>query len=189
MKFTFKKLSKYKLGKKGMGVGQVFLFIMAALTFSLIMIFGYKAINSFIKSGEQVEFVQFKTNLESSIQKISTEYGSVRMEQFRVPGKYTQVCFVNLDYTPSEIEKEELCKKDQIACSVWDDAKNGGYEGVDENVFLTPSAEVKLKVGRLSMLNEVDGPVGYICFNVINGVFSVVLEGKGDKTELSKFKK
>jgi len=201
MKFIIKNPSKCKLGKKGMGVGQVFIFIMAALTFSLIMIFGYKAINSFIKSGEQVEFVQFKTNLESSVQRISTEYGSVRMEKFRVPSKYTQVCFVNMDYSKDSKdsvikEKDELCKKDQVACTVWEDAlifnskKSGtGYSSVDDNVFLTPSAEVKLKVGRLSMLQEDGGAVGYLCFDVINGVFSVVLEGKGDHTELSKFKK
>ena len=59
--------------KKGLGVGQVFIFIVAALTFALILMFGYRAIAGFLKSGEDVAFVQFKTGLESSVKKI---YGS-----------------------------------------------------------------------------------------------------------------
>jgi len=62
------------LGKKGIGVGQVFIFIVAALSFALILIFGYRAIAGFLNSGEEVAFVQFKTSLESSIKKIYTEF-------------------------------------------------------------------------------------------------------------------
>jgi len=45
------------MNKKGLAIGQVFIFIVAAITFALIMIFGYKAISGFISSGEEVEFV------------------------------------------------------------------------------------------------------------------------------------
>ena len=56
-------------GKKGLGAGQVFVYIVAALTFALIMIFGYKIINDLIHTGEDVQFLQFKTSLETSIKK------------------------------------------------------------------------------------------------------------------------
>ena len=69
---------KIHFSKKAMGVGEVFVYIIAALTFALIMIFGYKAINQFLEKGQQVEFVQFKTELESSVKNIYSEYGSVR---------------------------------------------------------------------------------------------------------------
>ena len=72
------------IGKKAMGVGQVFIFIVAAITFALIMIFGYKAISGFVSTGEDVAFVQFKTDLENSVRKIYTEYGAVRIESFSV---------------------------------------------------------------------------------------------------------
>ena len=48
------------INKKAMGVGQVFVFIIAALSFALIMIFGYKAIGDFLPQGEKVQFYQFK---------------------------------------------------------------------------------------------------------------------------------
>ena len=109
------------MNKKGLGVGQVFVFIVAGITFALIMIFGYNAISGFLKSGEDVAFVQFKTDLESSIKKIYTEFGSVRVEKFTLPAKYTQVCFVDLD---AEYD-DELCQFDQAACSVWE--SSSGY--------------------------------------------------------------
>ena len=164
--------------KKGMGIGQVFIFIVAAITFALIMVFGYRAVTDFLESGEKVEFVQFKNDLESSVKKIYTEFGSVRVENFHTPAKFTKICFVDLD---DEIgDMEALCKEDQIACDVWQNARDeGGYNTLDENVFLTPPADVKIKVYRA----EIDG--GYVCQKITNGQFTVVLEGLGDRTKIS----
>lgn len=179
--------------KKGLGIGQVFVFIVAAITFAFIMIFGYRAISGFLQSGEEVAFVQFKTGLESSIKKLYTEYGSVRVETFTTPAKYRQICFVDMDADKEDKEIEELCALDQVACSVWKDAQeirtdeNGkqmaGYDVVDENVFLKPSAPVKIKVYKIS-INQQQG-TGFLCVPIKQGSFSVVLEGKGDRTELS----
>ncbi len=163
--------------KKGMGVGQVFIFIIAAVTFAMIMIFGYKAINGFLQSGEDVVFVQFKTGLESSVKKIYTEYGSVRIKQFTTPTEYRQICFVNLDAAYNS----ELCQFDQAACSVWE--SSSGYDSIDENVFLKPTAPVKIKVHEISIDPE-EGK-DFLCVPIKQGFFSVVLEGKGDRTELS----
>lgn len=166
------------MNKKGLGVGEVFIFIVAAITFALIIIFGYKAISGFLQSGEDVAFVQFKTSLESSIKKIYTEYGSVRIEKYDVPAKYTQICFVNLD---AEYDKE-LCEYNQIACSLWEDSK--GYDSVDENVFLKPTAPVKIKVHDISV-DEEEGK-DFLCIPIVKGIFTLGLEGKGDRTELSR---
>ncbi|MBU0470168.1 MAG: hypothetical protein KKA62_01345 [Nanoarchaeota archaeon] len=170
-------MSNKNFNKKAMAIGQVFIFIVAAITFALIMIFGYKAITGFLKSGEDVAFVQFKTSLETSIRKIYTEYGSVRVSKFTLPSIYEQVCFVNLDaaYDP------ELCKFDQAACSVWEDAK--GYDSVDENVFMKPTAPVKIKVHQIGI--DPDEGTDFLCVPVRQGFFNLVLEGKGDRTELS----
>ena len=155
----------------------MFVFIIAALTFSLIMIFGYKAINSFIESGEDVAFVQFKTQLESSIKKIYTEFGSVRRESFTLPSQYRQICFVDLE---KEYD-DSLCQQNQVACTAW--KNNPGYENADENVFLQPSAPVKIKVYKISISS--DTGKNYLCLPIKQGIFELILEGKGDRTELS----
>lgn len=186
-----------------MAIGQVFMFLVAALTFALIMIFGYKAINDFMASGENVAFVQFKTDLETSVKKIYSEYGAVRVKEYFPPMKYTQICFVDLDAEPESGELEELCAENQAACIAWESAQeereiNGetikGYNTIDENVFLTPSGDVKLKVHRLSVMEldedgEEIGTKGYLCEDIKAGKFSLVLEGKGDRTMLSNVPK
>lgn len=161
------------INKKAMGVGQVFVFIIAALSFALIMIFGYKAIGDFLTQGEKVQFYQFKTDIETAVQRIYTEYGSVRVEQFNTPGDYEQVCFVDLDAPYNE----ELCQFDQYACDVWKDA--GSYDGADENVFLKPAAPVTLKVYNIQMEHD------FLCLPISKGQFTVVLEGRGDHTFIS----
>ena len=168
--------NKFRINKKGMGVGQVFVFIIAAITFALIMIFGYKSIAGFLKSGENVEFVQFKTDLETSIKKIHTEYDSVRIEQFKASTKFNQICFIDLDYSPTEEEVAGLCKKNGFACTVWEEST--GYDTADENVFLTPPSPVQIKVHKIKMEN------GNLCLDINRGNFELVLIGKGDHTEL-----
>ncbi len=192
------KKSRHHLNKKAMGVGQVFVFIIAALSFALIMIFGYKMISGFIASGEKVEFAKFSSDLSSSVQKIYTEYGAVRVKDFRVPGNYNKICFVNMDQEPAQGEIESLCAQDPLACSVWQDAIKGNEEGkkgyniVDQNVFLTPTALTPLKVYQISVVKENEETadpqdtksVGFICQEIKRGSFRLLMEGKGDKTQL-----
>ncbi len=189
------------LNKKAVGVGQVFIYIVAAISFALIMIFGYKAINSFLQSGEQVQLVHFKTDIEGSIKKIYTEYGSVRTEKYSVPGAFEKVCLVNMEYLATQDEIDELCKKNVYACEVWKQALDAqqkyeadpvanpkdGYDSVDENVFITPipTGLTQLKVYRISIDQNEDGTEeGFLCEDIKKGSFSLVLEGKGDHTQI-----
>ena len=172
-------------------MNQVFMYILAAVTFALIAIFGYRAIVGFLESGEKVEYVEFKNRLESEIKSIYTEYGAIREKKFYVPGEHRQICFVNMDKKASPDEIKALCQKDQLACSIWQQAQEveiGGYDVVDQNVFLTPSSPVPLKVFRIATCTkdegcpEKDSEEGYLCIPLSDGSFTVFLEGKGDRT-------
>ncbi|MBR9683603.1 hypothetical protein GOV03_03615 [Candidatus Woesearchaeota archaeon] len=175
-----------RLGKKGMSIGMVFMFMLAVITFAVIMIFGYKAITDFMGSGEKVEFYQFKTDLESAVKKIYTEYGSVRIETFYLSAKYEKICFVDLEYE-GDRSNEELCiagSEDYapIACDVWETAED--YAGAEENVFLKPlppADSPTIKVYQIEL-----GEEGYLCLDVVKGRFKLQLEGLGDRTEISK---
>ena len=185
--------------KKAMGVGQVFIFIVAAITFALIAIFGFKAIKAVMDSGEQVQFVQFKNELESSIKRIYTEYGSVRKETFNPGAEFTRICFVDL----SRDYNDALCAQNQIACDLWKTAqdeaieqnqeRNQGtkpvepYDLVDQNVFLTPQVSIPIKVHHIELFADAQQTqrVGYLCRELSRGSFTVILEGKGDHTAIS----
>lgn len=171
--------------KKGMSIGTVFIFMIAVITFAVIMIFGYKAIADFMVSGEKVEFYQFKTDLESSVKKIYTEYGSVRVEPFYLPARYKQICFVDLDATPNLA----LSGEDLIAYDVWETAAMGvdteasGYDKADQNVFLKPLPPADSPVIKVYKI-ELEG--SYLCLDVVGGKFKLRLEGRGDRTKLSE---
>jgi hypothetical protein len=187
-------LKTIRLDKRGLGVTEVFVFMVAAITFSLILIFGYKIIQDFLQQGEEVSLVQFRSDLISSFKKIESDYGAVRIKEFRLPGDYEQVCFVDLDHPVKEGDKNEisLSSQDPYAASVWLTAyssdhsstssdSHSGWSAVDENVFLSPSKEntPAIKVGKLDLED------GFLCLPVVKGTFKLVLEGKGDRTKVS----
>jgi hypothetical protein len=174
--------------KKAMGVGQVFIFIMAAITFSLILIFGYKAIGGFIESGEDVAFIQFKEDLEDSIKSIYTEYRAYRLETYSLTGEYEQICFIDLDYADDDKAQLllELRKENVLAASVWQDAAE--YKDADQNVFLIPIAKVPIKVHNIEIYQDnvssgID--LGFDCLDIRGSSFQMELEGRGDKTRIS----
>jgi len=186
------------MNHKGVGVAQVFIFMLAAVSFILILIFGYRAIQGFLSSGEGVQLVQFKTELDSSITKIYTEYGSVREENYKAPTHYQKICFVNLEYPATATDIANLKKENFQAGLALEEARNfqiseqkseAGYKNVDENVFLSPSTErltsIKTKIG-ISIGNESDptAEYPYACVPIRNGAFSLILEGKGDRTKI-----
>lgn len=172
------------MNTKGMGIGEVFMFIVMALTFALIAIFGFKAINDFLQKGEQVEFVSFKTDLESAMKRIESDFGSVRIEQIYPPGRFESLCFVDMDYAATEEELEILCRWNQLACQVWEEARaaiqqgKDGYEAVDENVFLNPASLVPIKVSRIRM----GSGYGFACGMINEGRVELRLEGRGSHT-------
>ena len=177
------------MNKRGLGVSQAFTFIVLVITFSLVMLFGYKSIAGLLVKGEQIELVQFQKDLENSIKVLYTDFGSVREEQFKLPGKYTQICFVDMDFT-GEMDGLEIL--DAVAFSVWQDSEPGtdfdydGYNSVDYNVFLQPVG--LFKVFRIKIGDDGYGKRGYLCLPIQEGQFSLRLEGRGDHTMLNESK-
>lgn len=176
--------------KKAMAIGQVFVFIIAGLTFALILIFGYTQVNKFLKTGETVQFAEFKTNLENSIKGIQTDYGSVRQKPFHLPAYYEKICFIDLNYKPSPQEIASLCAESQAACDVWQEADQvnvegkDGYAMSDANVFLKPIAPVIIKISPITISDNTNQKRGFLCRSIIQGSFTLIIEGKGDHTEL-----
>ncbi len=178
---------------KGQIIGQVFVYILAAVTFVLITLFGYNAIQGFVANSESVEFLSFKSELERSVKDVYTEYGAVRQENYNLPPSYREVCFVNLEASFAQGDINELCSHNALACSVASELlsnpSDAGYGKFDQNVFLSPTAPYALKIYRFTLCQGECEGVGdflpYLCVPVSGGRVSLVLEGKGDHTEIS----
>ncbi len=149
---------------KAQTISQVFIFMIAAITFAAILFFGYKAVTQFTQKGEQVELIAFKTDLESAVGELATKYGSVRVREFTLPATYEQICFVDM----KKGAQESLQEYDPLAYNFWKD-KTG------QNVFLTPAA-VEITLEGLVVEQ------GYLCLKIQKGAFKVRLEGLGDGT-------
>ncbi|MBW2965809.1 hypothetical protein KY342_01755 [Candidatus Woesearchaeota archaeon] len=123
-------------------ISQVFIYIMALFIFALILYYGYYSISSFIKRGEEVVFIKFKTELESEVEVLLPQYGSVSIfnekKPLKVPGDVEEICFVSSNLISTAIEDLPPSllnyRKDRtIKLSV--------AEGAEENVFILPREE------------------------------------------------
>jgi len=155
--------------RKAQLIGQVFVLVIAAIVFILILAYGYSAISHFLQSSEQVAFLDFKTSLISAIEQIKPDFGSVRKLSLHVPKRYNKLCVVS-SY-PSEIVLASDFKDEYpVLFEVWQTGS--------ENVFLLPKQQSGLFV------SDVFVDKGYFCID-ISRVVDLRIKGLGDRTGVS----
>lgn len=161
-----------KMTKRAQVIGQVFIFILAGLVFVLILGYGYKAITQLLERGEQVQLLDFRNELESVINTIKRDYGSVQRVDLRVPAKTDTVCLVSSDAEDiTDTELQQLQQDYPLLAGAWTTGT--------ENVFLIPRQPTPIRVNDL----KVEG--GYACLPAINGRVSLRAEGAGNKAAVS----
>ncbi len=167
-----------KRHKKSQIAGQVFIYILSAMIFALVIIYGYKAIADFIGRADQVAEIELSTELKSAVSAISSSQ-DVKQKSLSIPSKFKKICFVDLDY--SDPAASGICTNGHvdynvIICNFW-------KAGAEHNVFLLPKpADVKIYVGKIDV-----GSNGYRCMGISNGRVKLRLEGKGDRTVISSW--
>lgn len=164
--------------KKSQIAGQIFIWILALFILAIIVFYGYKAIASFMKRGEEVSFIQFENTLESEVTSLATQLGDVvvfsEKNPLRISGKYLQVCFVSDDATAGNIPvglSEDFKKIIRTAIEE-------NITKITENVFLEPSAPSSIYVGKI----RVDGEI--LCVPVVKGRLDIRLTGLGGSTKI-----
>jgi len=153
--------------KRGQIMGQIFIMVVAALVFILVIMYGYRAIKSFIARSDETSLIDFKTELESSIDIIKTDFGSRQQAKFVLPKKYTEVCILSTAEGLNPSSPPPLY--------------NSAWKTRTENVFLVPKQETPIWVDDV----EVAGGNYWGCFNIVNGRLNLWLEGKGDRVIVS----
>ncbi|MBW3019555.1 hypothetical protein KY329_05220 [Candidatus Woesearchaeota archaeon] len=153
-------------------IGQVFIFILAGLVFILIVAYGYKAIQGFGEKSEQVSLIDFKNDLDRSVESVKRDYGSVRQVSLRLPSKYAGVCFLDSEQCPAQ---------------VWFDGSRidwavSACASRAANVFLVPRA-LDLSFEDI----EVESPF-YVCIPNKGGEVVFRLEGTGKKARVAVWK-
>lgn len=156
------------MNKKAQMMGQIFVFVVAAIIFILILTYGYKAISNFLARSEQVALIDFKADLESSVEVIKRDHKSVRKIELRLPKRYTEICIVDVKRCESLEQARPLMYSFCLAGS--------------ENVFLVPKQETPIFLSDISVPDP-----GYVCIPIANGNVALRLEGLGKSTEISEW--
>jgi len=162
--------------KRGQISAQIFIYIIAIILFSLILVYGYNAIRGFKDKSEQVAYIKFKTDLTSAVKRISSDYGTLKREELFIGGEFSKVCFVQ-SYKPES--------NSNLLGNIGDFLIKDSVEaGVEKDVFLfTTRLQDSFYVGKINVTG-VTGD-GYLCIPFIAGRARVQFEGKGDHTFIS----
>ena len=164
--------------KKGVVVYQIFIYIIAILIFSFILVYGYNAIIGFKGKSEQIAYIKFKTDLVSTIKRVSPDYGTIKKEDFFVGGEYQKVCFVQSYGTLHADAKDRIVNQENHPI-VWDSIE----DKANKNVFLfTDSLQESFDIGKIDTTDD-----GYLCIDIINGKAKIQFEGMGDHTCISNW--
>lgn len=166
--------------RKSQIFGQVFIYILAIIIFSLVLLYGYKTIKDFSKKAEDVSLIQLTTDIKTSVKKISSDYGSVIKKELSIPGKYRYVCFVDLQYH-AQTAGTGICIDGNpdyhpTICNSWEDA-------TQQNMFLIT---VKEEI-QPYYIQGIEIEDKYKCLYVKERKIVLRLEGKGDYVELSEW--
>lgn len=158
------------MDKKGQIVGQVFIFIMAALIIGVIVLIGYNAISKTLSKSCQIEQISFKTKLESLIDR-SNGYGSVTKQSLIAPCQYETVCFVDATEIGTT-NPLNTCTNKVIQRSVAD--------GDLKNIFVSTSKKT-VPIGYAPLLRT-DDPNDCTCITQKSKNFQLTLLGIGQGT-------
>jgi hypothetical protein len=151
-------------------IGQIFIFIMAALIIGVIILIGYNAISGTLSKSCQIEQISFKTKLESLIDR-SNGWGSVTKQSLIAPCHYETVCFVDATKIGSALSQ---CADHIINAS----SKDGDMK----NVFVSTSTKT-VPIGYAPML-RLNNTENCTCISQKNKNFYITFVGKGSGTYL-----
>jgi hypothetical protein len=165
---------------------QILVYILAVIIMAIVLLFGYKAIRDMMSGADTVELLTFKSDINTGISKLSTQYETTKFFTFKVPAGFRELCFVDLDFgtrpngnVPTIPDSYALIKNvvpDMLTNSV--DPKN---------LFLCPKCTDQLYVGNIILKNQSDPDRDYdfLCFPVKKGFVKLSIKGRGNGVTIS----
>lgn len=183
--------------RKAEVASQIFVYIIALVVVGMVIVFGYKAVKSFASRSDEVALIKFKTEVENTFKQVSSNFNTIKVEDFDIPSGYDEICIVNLNahQSISDFTEDEFKNYNPIL-----------FEGVQEkkNLFLVNGIYLEpFYVGKVALDIDMqtsgndpaacngDGKensqdTGYLmCIKSKNTKVKMKLKGKGDKVFVS----
>ena len=160
--------------RKAQIIGQVFVYVLASVTFALIILFGYQAILKFQEQGKEVEIINLKNELQSSINDIASN-NDVQRKELILPAGTKSICFLGDSPNAHACLCTTGCNDyNPQVCKDW-------LDGTRENVILIPRISVPIYLNKIELANN------YLCLSPANGKITLKLQGTGKATRISKW--
>ncbi len=166
---------------------QIFIYILAILLTSFILVYGYNAIKNFQIRAEQVACLKFQNELKSAVDSISSEYESVTRKDLQLCSGYKGVCFVDESPTTSpQFEYINYITNPTANDPIIIDSISSG---ANKNVFFVDNlAKESFYAGKISIDENIGNEnIDVLCIKAVSNRISLKLEGKGDHTLLSEW--
>jgi hypothetical protein len=134
---------------------QIFVYLIAMVVISLVLLYGYNAIKGFMLRSDEVNLVQFKTDFINAIDAQSHEYQSVIRKTLFLPPGYTTLMIID----------SELWTSVNGAASLKNFMKDGyplvldsWISGVDKNVFLIGKNKMESFYAGKIIFSQIEPP-------------------------------
>jgi len=165
--------------KSGQIYGQVLIYILTIVLVSVILVYGYNAINNFKERAEQVTLLKFERDLGNLMEALAPDYGSQKTRGFLLPGGMKSICFVDTYDRVIDIpDRTNPIIKDSVKPYIED---RNRLE--IKNVFLLDDTVRESFTIPVKM--DLDGD-DILCIESIGGRVTLKIEGKGDGVEISE---
>lgn len=176
-KVLFKKRN-LKNRKKAQVTGQIFIYVIAAVIFAFIMLYGYQSLRDINDKSCKVGLISFKTDIENSIKGISSSLNEEK-RGYRLPANcgYDEVCFIDTAFipfvngTPAICDQTNITESRPLICNAWKD-------GPLQNVFTLPDGDLEINVGTIELDDH------YLCVKNRGGKVKLRLIGMGDRVKI-----
>ncbi|MEK6874799.1 MAG: hypothetical protein AABX52_03570 [Nanoarchaeota archaeon] len=167
--------------KQGQVIGQALLFVLGAIIFSMILIYGYNAISKLQAVKSEVCLIDMENTLKNQVERVRASFGSVRKLDLSVCPGYTSICFIDTQDLLSQTTGNQKALEPLYNISAR--MADAVASGADQNVFLKPLSETPINIGTI----DIDPPE-FLCFEKIeSSTISLRLEGLGDRTKISRW--
>ena len=166
---------------------EIFFFILAIVIIGLLLLFGVKYIMELGSKVNQIEVVQFKTDLEGYADEYRPVYGKWKKLTLSVPVGILKVCFVQHEtFGAASIyhQTEGLCQKDHedynlFMCNAWQD-------DTSRNVYTDPFDELEVGIDLVAI--EVGtADQNYLCIDTTDHVLQIKMTGFGDRALIEEW--
>lgn len=154
------------------------MFVLAIIIFSGVLLYGYRAVSTFMGQQEEVELLEFQDLLTREVERIALKHGSVKRIDVRLPSMFNRVCFVDTDaFWDNEPMQDNLSNEEPMVY-------RSVQQGIKQNVFLFPPPETPIQLKSMRVDIEAH-ELQYFCIQNEGGPLALRLRGQGGKALMS----